>query len=265
MPKPRLYGADVVVLRQQDYGEADRILTLLSSEGKLTALARGIRRTTSRKSGHLGLFEQAHVMLAHGRNMETVTQAESITSYPELNGNLLRFTYACYLAELVDRFVQPDEECVDIYTLLCAGLEWVAHNADLALWARYFELRLLALAGYQPELFACVQCGREIAPVDNSFSPENGGVVCAACGQDIPHLIPFAVSAQRVLRFLTTREPSEVARLRLTDTTHSQIEHILLRYLEYTLERELRSVAFLRRLRRDIAALSQPRDHAPAI
>ncbi len=255
MAQPRLYRVEAIVLRQQDYGEADRILTLLTPAGKVTALARGIRRTTSHKAGQLGLFARANLMLARGRNMETVTQAENLEQHEGLYGHLLRFTYASYLAELCDRFAQPEEDSHELYDLLAAGLRWMAEEPHLWLWARYFELCLLEIAGYRPELHQCVRCGREIAAQDNYFSAAEGGIVCAICGPGEPPAPVISLGAQKVLRYLAGHDEAQVARLRVRPATMRELEGLLGRYLEYTLERELKSAQFLRRLHRELGAV----------
>jgi len=254
MAQPRLYRVEAIVLRQQDYGEADRILTLLTAGGKVTALARGIRRTTSHKAGQLGLFAQANLMLARGRNMETVTQAENLEQHEGLHGDLLRFTYASYLAELCDRFAQPEEDSQALYDLLSAGLRWMAEESQLWIWARYFEMRLLELSGYGPELRTCVRCERAVEALDNYFAVAEGGIVCARCGPGDPPAATISLGAQKVLRYLAGHDPDQVARLRLRAATARELEALLWHYLEYTLERELQSTQFLRRLRRELGA-----------
>ncbi|NLX35288.1 MAG: DNA repair protein RecO [Chloroflexi bacterium] len=266
MPQPRLYRVEAIVLRQQDYGEADRILTLLTAGGKVTALARGIRRSTSHNVGQLGLYARANLLLAHGRNMETVTQVENLDQHEGLHGDLLRFSYASYLAELCDRFAQPEEESQPLYDLLAAGLRWMATRDHLWLWARYFELQLLALAGYRPELFVCVRCGRDIEPVDNHFSASEGGVVCARCGSGEARAPGISLGAQKVLRYLTIQNEEAIERLRVRPATARELEGLLWRYLEYTLERELPTTVFLRRMRRELglAGLDQPSENVGA-
>ena len=253
MREQRLYRTEAIVLRERDFGEADRILTLLTPAGKISALAKGIRRATSRKVGHLGLFSRAQVLLARGRNFRIVSQAECLESFEELGADLLRFTYACYMAELMDRFAQEEEENQALYDLMAQGLHWCAHEADLSLWMRRFELRLLSYSGYQPQLFHCVGCHAEIEPVQNRFSSQAGGLMCARCAADEPLARPISVNGQKVLRYLMTHSSDDLRRLRLHEATLREIESLLQHYLEYVLEREVRSVVFLRRLRHELS------------
>ncbi len=252
MRQQRVYRTEAVILRELDYAEADRILTLLTPGGKLSAIAKGVRRITSRRAGHLGLFSHVQLVLARGRNLDIVSQAESIETYEGLRSDLLRFTYACYAAELAERFAQEEEENAPLFRLMVEGLASLANEADPRLWMRYFELRLLALEGYQPELHYCVLCHREIAPERNGWSLEFGGLVCPACSAQLDAVRELSLAAQKVLRYLATRTPAEVRSLRLRPETHDEVELVLQHYLEYTLERELKSVAFLKQLRAEL-------------
>lgn len=249
----RVYRVEAIVLKEMDYGEADRILTLLTPGGKVTALAKGIRRVTSRKAGQLGLFHRAELVMARGRNMEIISQAQSLETYEGLRQDLFRFTYASYAAELMDRFVQGEEEDSAVfYDLMAKGLEWLANQPDPRLWMRYFEIRLLALSGYQPQFHRCTVCGREVQPETNFFDMERGGIVCPRCVTEVPQARAVSLGAQKVLRYLLTRSPEEIRGLTLKPETQEEVEALLERYLEYTLERDLRSVAVLKRLRQEI-------------
>ena len=248
MAKPRLYRTEAIILREIDYGEADRILTLLTPGGQVSAIAKGVRRSTSHKVGHVDLFYRVEFMLARGRNLEVVTHAECLESYEGLRGDLLRFSYACYAGELVWRFAQEGEENEALYDLTTQGLRWLAVGHDPHLWMRYFQLRLLACSGYQPELFHCVGCGGEIRPQRNYFSFAQGGLLCPECQPHYGDAEAVSINAQKVMRYLQTHGPSDVENLRLKMSTLDEIEALLHGYLQYTLEREIRSVAFLRRL-----------------
>jgi len=252
----RLFRAEAIVLRERDFGEADRILTLLTPAGKITAMAKGIRRATSRKAGHLGLFFRAQLLLARGRTFYIVSQAESLDEYAGLRGDLARFTYACYIAELMDRFVQEEEESPELFELMSQALGWIAHEHDMRLWTRYYELRLLALAGYHPQLFQCAHCETALQPVRNYFGPQEGGVLCANCGPQAMRAWPISLNAQKVLRFLATRPVQEVARLGMHESTQAEIETLLQHYIEHILERDVQSLTVLKRLRNDLRRCS---------
>ena len=257
--RERLYRTEAVVLRRQDIGEADRLLTLFTPAlGKLRVVAKGARKPASRKAGHIELFMHSSLLVARGRNLDIVTQAEAIHTFRALREDLDRITHAHYVVELLDRFATEGEESPVLFGLLIETLEHLCDTDDLSLTVRYYELRLLALAGYQPQLFQCLSCGDRIQPVVNYFDPEHGGVLCPRCGEGLigrsglPRQVrPLSVNALKVLRYLQTHDYAACCRLRLKQITQRDIEAIMLHYITYILERNLKSVDFLHRLRRE--------------
>jgi DNA repair protein RecO (recombination protein O) len=247
----RLYRIEAIVLKRRDFGEADRILTLYTPDrGKTSAIAKGVRRIASRKSGHVELFTHTGLLLAQGRSLDVVTQAETIQPFQALREDLIRTTYAYHIAELVDRLTAEDVASPATFDLLRDALAALAEAPDPSLVARYFELRLLGLLGYRPELFGCVACGGEVQAEGNAFGPEAGGVLCAACAARFPDALPLDERTFRVLRFLQTREWAMVRRLEMSPATRGALERLLHAYIRHVLERDLNSVAFLKGLRR---------------
>lgn len=253
MSRQRLYRTEAIILKRSDFGEADRLLTFFTPHrGKLRAVAKGARKPSSRKAGHLELFSHTRLLLARGRNLDIVTQAETVEPFLPLREDLLRTTYAYYAAELVDRFAGDEDEDRPLFDLLLALLGWLGQARDLALAARFFELRLLALAGYQPQFFQCVNCQAQIEPVINFFYPGEGGVLCPRCGEGRSEATPLSLNALKVLRFLQTRDYDTIRQLRVRPPLHAELETIMLRYITYILERGLKSVDFLQHLRRQM-------------
>jgi len=250
--RTRVYRTEAVVLRHSDFGEADRLLTVYTPyTGKVRLLAKGIRKPKSRKAGHLELFTRTQLLVARGRNLDIVTQAETIDPYLSLRQDLWRMSHAHYVAELVDCFTKEQAENQALYRLLCDVLNCICHSADLALTVRFFELRLLTLVGYRPRLFDCPRCNARLEPVTNFFSAEEGGALCPRCGEGEPTARAISLNALKVLRYLQTREYAECLRFQLSQATHSEVERVLQNYLVYILERRLKSVEFLNILRRD--------------
>jgi DNA repair protein RecO (recombination protein O) len=270
--RQRLYRTPAIVLKRYAFEEADRILTLFTPEhGKLRVIAKGVRKITSRKSGHVELFTYANLLIARGRNLDIVTQAETINPFRELREDLSRITYAYYVGELVDRFTQDADENRPLFDLLLSTLDALGTTDDLRRVTRFFELRLLDTVGYRPQLFRCVQCGRDVEAVDNFFGLEAGGVVCPDCVVAIPGtaaagsasqgmvvmespsryttdrtpLRPVSVSALKVLRFMQREPYPAIQRLSIRPETHGEMERLMHHYLTHLLERDLKSAAFL--------------------
>lgn len=252
MARERTYRSEAVVLRRVDFGEADRLLTLYSREhGKIKAIAKGARKPQSRKTGHVELFMRSQFFLAKGRNLDIITQAETIEPYVALRSDLVRMTYASYAVELLDRFTVEEDAHIGIYDLLVNGLGWFATAEDLLLAARYYELRLLSLSGFQPRLFQCVSCDEAVIEQDQFFSAELGGFLCPNCRNADRNALPVSAVAVKVLRYLQTRSWDVVQQLRLKKPLLHNLERVMHDYIVYTLERNLKSVEFLHRLRRE--------------
>lgn len=264
MSRVRLQKAEGIVLKRHDYGEADRILTVYTRQhGKITVIAKGVRRIASRKAGHVELFTHAAMMLAEGRNMDVLTQVEMIDAFPHLRDDLVRTTYAYHIAEVVDRFEQDGHASPATFQLLRDCLAALGEADDPFVVARYFELRYLSLIGYRPHLFECAQCAAPLEPGPAVFSSEAGGVVCANCMRTVSDGLRIDDAAFRVLRFLQTREIGLILHLGLQPGTRGQVELALHGFVRHHLERELRSVEFLNGLRRvgrtvDLAPAARP-------
>ncbi len=253
MPRTdRLYRVEAIVIRRRDWDEADRLLTLYTREqGKLQAVAKGVRKPASRKSGHVELFTRAQLLVARTRSIHIVTQAETIQAFRVLRESLEASTLAHYFAELLDRFTGEGESDPALFDLLSLALGWLCEAEDFRLVARFYELRLLDLTGFRPDLHDCPKCGKQLKPVENYFSSMQGGVLCPGCGRDRRDAFRLSLTAFKVLRYGQTRSWDQFRRLRLSPELHAEVERVLYQYLLFVLERNLKSVEFLRQLRRE--------------
>ncbi len=256
MSRIHLQQSEAVVLRRHDYGEADRIFTLFTRErGKVRAIAKGVRRIASRKSGHLELFTRCRLLLARGRNLEVITQAETVDAYGPLREDLVRTAYAYHLAELTDRLTADENPGPAVFDLLTAMLDALTDAVEPGLVARYFEIRLLGLVGYRPQLFQCALCRQQLLEEGNAFSPSAGGALCPDCVGRPGDALPLDGAAFRVLRFLQTRDWSAAGALRLSPATRGALERLTGAAIEQILERDLSSMGFLRSLRASAVGL----------
>jgi DNA repair protein RecO (recombination protein O) len=248
----RTLRTEVVVLRHTDWGEADRLLVLFSREaGKLRAVAKGARKLHSRKAGHLEPFTQVKLLMARGRDFWIVTQAETVDAFLPVREDLLRTAYAAYVIELLDRFTYEEGENRGLYHLLVETLQRVAHLPDPFPAVRYYEIHLLDLLGFRPDLNNCVRCQAEIRPEEQFFDPGFGGVVCSRCGGKVPTAMPVTMQALKVMRHYQRSTFREASRIELVPGLKHEIEGLLGHYLTYLLERKLNSPSFLREVRRD--------------
>ena len=257
MSRDRNRRTEAIVMKRRDYGEADRMLSLYTREfGKLDALAKGARKPQSRKTGHVELFMRTNFMIAEGRNFGIITQAELVEAYPDLREDLIRTTYAAYATELLDKFTADEDKNISLYELLGKGLGWFNQTDNLRLAARYYELRLLSLAGFQPQLFRCVATGEPVEQEDQYFSAELGGLLKTKARSADYQSKGVSSTAVKLLRYLQTRDWPTIQAIQLRPSLHNELENILHDYITYHLERNLKSVDFLNRLRREAALFS---------
>ncbi len=245
----RSQRVEAVVLRHSDWGEADRLLVLYTREmGKIRAIAKGVRKLRSRKAGHVEPFSRVNLLLARGRDMWIVTQAELQESYQSIREDLLKTAYAAYIIELLDRFSYEEGQNQALFRLLVETLQRVAGEADPFMAVRYYEIRLLDVLGFRPNFFQCVECGKEIEPLDQYFSALQGGVRCPHCGLAAGSR-PLSVKVLRYLRHYQRSKYQDAIRLSPPESIRPEMESVLNYYLTYLLERKLNSPEFIKEIR----------------
>ena len=265
MKRERLYRTTGLILHRKEFGEADFLLTVFSPHlGRQRLVAKGARKPTSRKAGHVEPFNHVHLLLARGRELDVVSQVETLESFRPLREDLERVSLAYYLAEFIGNFVEEGDENPALFDLSLATLARLCEARDAALSVRYFELRALGLLGYQPQLHFCVACQTRLEAVVNYFDPEAGGVLCPPHGEAVRRAQPLALATFKVLRYMQTHPWGDVATLRITPATHRDLENVLLRYIVHLLERRLKSVDFIRRLRREAGTTETVGNAPPA-
>ncbi len=253
--RERTYRTEGIVLRRSEFGEADRLLTLMTPyRGKIRGLAKGVRKLKSRKAGHVELLMRTDFFLAVGRSLDIITQAQVIEPYRLLREDMRRITYGYYMGELVDRFMREGEESQAVYRLLCDGLGWVCTTRDFMRTARYFELRLLGYVGYRPQLERCVRCEGAIGPGAHFFTPEYGGIVCQRCGETSTGLFPVTGEVVSLLRVFQMSSYQTCLAQSISRQARESMEEIMHGYITYLLERQLKSVEYLKVLRREMLA-----------
>jgi DNA repair protein RecO (recombination protein O) len=250
----RTLRAEAVVLRHNDWGEADRLLVVFTREGgKLRAVAKGVRKLRSRKAGHLEPFTRVKLLLARGRDFWIITQAEAVDAYLPVREDLVRTAYAAYVIELLDRFTYEEGENRALYQLLIETLERVSTLPDPFSAVRYYEIRTLDLLGFRPELYNCVRCQAEIKAEDQYFDAGQGGVLCPRCGPLVPTAQPVNMQTLKFLRHYQRSTFREASRVELPPGVRRDMERLLNDYLTYLLERRLNTPSFLNEVRRDLS------------
>ncbi|MGC8875337.1 MAG: DNA repair protein RecO [Chloroflexia bacterium] len=248
--RQRLYRIEGIVLRRSDTGEADRILTLYTPErGKLRLVARGVRRPGSRLSGHVELLTHSTFLVVRTRGLDIVTQAQTLHAFPSLRSNLERIAWGCYFAELLDRMAPEESANLPAFQLLLEALELLDAGAVPELLARGYELHLLAVLGFRPQLSCCVGCQGELRAQEHAFSALLGGVLCPRCRGEDFRARPLSLQGLKALRYLQRTGLEEATRLRLSPGCREEIAGLLHTYICTILERELHTAGFLDEIR----------------
>lgn len=261
MPIPRRYSTDAIVLSRFDYGEADRILTLITpTGGKLKAIAKGIRRPTSRIGGSLEPFAELNVVLARGRTFEVVTQVSVGHAWLNLRDSLESAATAWYLAELADRSLEERHGGEQVYALLRRAYELLDAGMAPGRVARWYEMHLADELGVRPEVDRCVECDRTLEP-DGRFRwvPPLGGVLCDRCPGPPHDRTGLTLDALKLLKAYQRQDVEAISGLRLALATEREVESALRDFLRIALERDARSLAFLDEIRTAEAGTAGPR------
>lgn len=240
-----LYRDEGVVLRTQQLGEADRIVTLLTRHtGRIRAVAKGVRRTKSRFGARLEPFTHVETQLYPGRSLDVVTQAEAVASYgARLTGDYARYTAGAAMLETAERLTAEERQpALRQFLLVVGGLRTLAgedHDPGLVLDA--FLLRSMAVAGYAPALESCVQCG---APGPHrAFAVAAGGLVCSRCR---PH--GAASPAADTVALMVALLRGDWARADASEPRHRrEASGLVAAYLQWHLEHGIRSLRLVAR------------------
>ncbi len=244
-----LYRDEAIVLRTHKLGEADRILTLLTRHhGRVRAVAKGVRKTTSRWGSRLEPFTHVDLQLAVGRNLDVVTQAETIEPFASaLGGDYDRYTAGTVMLETADRLVTEEgQPAVQQFLLLVGGLRAMTDRDPATRRAANqvldsYLLRSLAVAGYAPSFSHCARCGEE-GP-HKAFSPSAGGALCADCR--VPGSASPSAGTLDVLGALLAGDWDVVAAAETRSLREAS--GLVSAYLHWHLERGLRSLEYVER------------------
>ncbi len=247
MPDRRLYVTDAIVLSRFDYGEADRVLTLLTPGlGKIKAIAKGIRRPTSRIGGSLEPLTELRLQLAKGRTFDVVTQVTMQHSWLGLRERLEVTATAWYCGELLERSLEERHAAEPLYLLLRRTYELLDAGMAPGRVARWFEMQLCDELGVRPEVDRCVECDRLLEADDEvRWSPPLGGVLCGRHGGSSMTAARLSTDALKVLKAYRRMDAEALAGLRLPVVVEAEVERVMGEFVRHVMERDTRSRRFL--------------------
>jgi len=220
---------------------------LTRDHGKVGAIAKGVRRTSSKLGPSLELYGHIDVLLAKGRGeLDVVAQVSRIPGF-RIEGDVERMAHAALIAELAERVCEDRHPLDGVYELAVSSLAELSRESDPRRASAWFLVTALDLLGYAPQLMNCATCERPLPAKPAAFSAAAGGFLCDRCVLPTMDLVPLA--AIKVLRLMASGDLETYRRLKLDAALMASIEGVLQAQLEHHLDRRLKSVQFLNQMR----------------
>lgn len=246
---PLEHRTRALVLRTFDQGESDRVVRLYTeSLGRVSAIAKGARRSKRRFPGTLELFTVVDVRLVEPprASLLRLESAKLVRSFEGLTRSLGRFAIACLFIELLDRLAPERSPQPELFRFSLGVLEVIDSETPDRLLATLVIAKTIARLGFRPQLAACAVCGAEITfdggPV--AFLPAQGGSVCPRCAP--PEEARIAARLPRALEAGLRLPLRARAELGLSSGEVAAIEHLVDRFYRFHIGVELRAGGFLR-------------------
>jgi DNA repair protein RecO (recombination protein O) len=246
------FKTSAIVIKTLDYGESDRIITLYTSDfGKIKGIAKGAKKSKRRFSNALELFTLSTLIFFDKREsgLVRIEGCDIVDTFPTIREDIRKIAFGCYFAELVDEMTAEREGNPDLFTMLRAFLSLLSDGEAEAQTLRIFEVRLLSLLGYRPELSRCLRCDQPFEHGEEArFSVQKGGLLCERCSHGDIDLIPASLGTAKILHVAVEMDLSKVHRLKFSKQALSEAEAILSRFIQYHINKELKSKKFLKDL-----------------
>lgn len=228
-------GTEALVLKSFDTRETDAIITIFSRDlGKVSVVVKGVKKPQSSLRGMVQPFCRSHFYLTRSGEMYLMTQGKIISFYGNIREDLTKTLQAVYILELLDKSLVDNDPNQGLYRMTTEVLGFLDENEAPGLVVRYFELKLLGMLGFAPELNQCSNCGQENGL--GYFSRSSGGVLCTSC-ESVSDARPIKPGVLAVLRSLQKHRLTFLPRLRISNDLEAQVEKVLEEYLEYYLDR----------------------------
>lgn len=240
------YPLRALVLRKTKLGEADLILTLLAEDGRqVRAVAKGARKPKSRIGARAEPFTVLDLLLHTGRTLDIIAEAQTVASHEELRRDLDRSAHAAVVADLLDKASVEGQTDERLFGLALATLDAIAAAPpeSLLVVTDAFLVKAMAMIGYRPQLGSCVSCRSDTAA--GLFSLEAGGVVCPACGELQPAVLPLTEAARAALAAMLGAKMSEVAALGVGEEVARESFGLLRAFVRHHVPARLKALDYL--------------------
>lgn len=239
------FKVEAIVLKTDDFGDANRVVTLFTKEyGKIEANAYGCRRSRSPLSGALQMFNHISAELTRGTKVDTIREADIIHFYDALTRDLVRLAYASLLFEIVNRMTLPRQQEPETFELLKKSLP-VLSKRNPRIAALIGACKFVATSGLQLNFWQCVHCGAEIEG-DAAISLLDGGAVCMDCIDAAQDVRFYPVELRKTFETMLQFDWRESTKMKFDTKQLNEAEAFFIEYVQFVLGSSLRSVQFIR-------------------
>jgi DNA repair protein RecO (recombination protein O) len=245
---------DAIVLRRQDLRETSLVLTFYTrSFGKVKGLLRGVRgsRAEGWGMGALEILSYDDIVFYERKktDVSTVSQCDLKEFFGRIRGSLDRLAYASYIAELLDSVTDLYEKNEEVFELLLSSLRLMNGESSPRRAARIFEIKLLDLLGLMPTLTSCANCGSKVDGAAR-FSVRHGGVICKSCVGSDQNATVVMAGTVKFIEHIWNFPFEKLERVKVSESVGKELESVLRRFLDYHIERRLRTIKFIKEISR---------------
>ncbi|TDX51055.1 DNA replication and repair protein RecO [Orenia marismortui] len=242
-----LFDTDAIVLRNYEFDEADKIVSLFSKEkGKIKVVAKGVRKTKSTLAAGLQPFVYNNILVYQGKSeLGKLSQCEIKEPFNKIRGDIYKMAYASYIVELIDELTIDKEDNQLVFSLLLLTLRLVDRLDDLELITRVFELKLLKLLGYEPYLNSCVECGKELGN-NIRFDGEVGGTVCSCSAKWAKKI---SLGTIKYMKQILRLDYKKLLEMKIPQYARNELFDIMPYYIQYLIHKKLKSISFIESLK----------------
>ncbi len=227
-----------VVIKRLNFNEADKILTIFTDRlGKIKAIAKGVRKISSRMAGSLEPYNLLELEMHQGKTFYIVTGARIIENHSFDRDRKLSMQ-AVYVAEIIDKIFEEEEKNIDAFELFIKTLKIISEDKNRLILLSY-ELKILDQAGFKPDFYHCFKCKKKLKPDDNYLSENDGLILCSLCAQGVFSKSLISNSFIKLLRLLQNDELNVCQKIKCPSDHVKLAKTITEKYLENALEREL--------------------------
>lgn len=238
-----------IVLKEFPVGESDKRIIIFSKEhGKMLLFAKGARNQKSKLMAATQLFSYSEFFIFEGKNFRTISRADLIESFYGIRNDILKLSYSSYFLELIEKTVLEEMEEEDILKLMLKTLSVVSKTSfDIKLCARIFELKLLQLMGFMPDINICGTCGKDILK-ESIFYSENGSIICSSCKPYLDEAKVMSVGAVLALKHIMNNKVDDIFKFNVSESVLYELTDFSKLFLKLHIDEKFKTLEFAERL-----------------